>query len=68
MPVMKCSNGKWKIGRDGDCKYTTKEDAEKAQEAYYAQKNEGNSFEDEFERLKELSNISRSNQGRSSGR
>lgn len=40
MPVMKCSTGEWKIGRDGDCRYSTKEKAEAAQQAYYASKNE----------------------------
>jgi hypothetical protein len=40
MPVMKCSNGEYKIGNDGDCRYSTKEKAEKAQQAYYASKNE----------------------------
>ena len=37
MPVKKCSNGKYRIG-SGDCMYTTKEKAERAQQAYYAQK------------------------------
>lgn len=39
MPVIKCSNGKWRIG-SGKCMYTTKEDATKAYQAYLAQKNE----------------------------
>ena len=29
MPVIKCSNGKWRIG-NGPCMYTSKEKAEKA--------------------------------------
>lgn len=39
MPIKKCENGKYRIG-DGPCKYKTKEDAEKAQRAYYASKEE----------------------------
>lgn len=38
MPVLKCSNDKWKIGEDGKCMYETKEKAEKAYKAYLAQK------------------------------
>ena len=49
MPVMKCSTGEWKIGNDGDCRYDTKEKAEAAQQAYYAQKNES-VYEDEGDR------------------
>ena len=37
MPVRKCSNGKYRIG-SGDCVYTSREKAERAQQAYYAQK------------------------------
>lgn len=37
MPVKKCSNSKYRIG-DGECKYETKEDAEKAYKAYLAKK------------------------------
>jgi len=37
MPVRKCSNGKYRIG-SGDCMYTSREKAERAQKAYYAQK------------------------------
>ena len=37
MPVKKCLNGKYRIG-SGDCVYTVKEKAERAQQAYHAQK------------------------------
>ena len=37
MPVRKCSNGKYRIG-SGDCVYTSREKAERAQQAYHAQK------------------------------
>jgi hypothetical protein len=47
MPVMKCSTGEWKIGNDGDCRYSTKEDAEAAQQAYYASKNESVELDEE---------------------
>ena len=30
MPVFKCDNGKWKIGEKGECKFDSKEAAEKA--------------------------------------
>lgn len=36
MPVHKCPNGKWRIGR-GDCIYTTEEKANEAYRAYLAQ-------------------------------
>lgn len=38
MPVSECKNGKWRIG-NGECKYNTKEDAEKGWKAmeYYAE-------------------------------
>lgn len=39
MPVIKCSNGKWKIGK-GKCMYTSKEKAERAYKAYLAKKGE----------------------------
>lgn len=35
MPVHKCSNGKWRIGR-GPCMFTTKERADRAYAAYLA--------------------------------
>jgi hypothetical protein len=38
MPVVKCSNGKYRIG-NGKCIYTTKAAAERAYKAYLAQKN-----------------------------
>ena len=44
MPVKKCSNGKWRIG-DGPCIYTTKENADKAYEAYLAKKHSGGKWE-----------------------
>ena len=31
MPCIKCSNGKWKYGQDGECIYTKKKCAEIAQ-------------------------------------
>lgn len=37
MPVRKCSNGKWKIGK-GKCMYKTKAAAERAYKAYLAKK------------------------------
>lgn len=37
MPVYKCINGKYRIGK-GPCVYTTREAAERALKAYYAQK------------------------------
>jgi hypothetical protein len=38
MPVSQCSNGKWRIG-NGECRYRTKEDADKAWKAmeYFAE-------------------------------
>lgn len=36
MPCLKCSNGKYKMGEDGNCKYSSKENCEKAQQAYHA--------------------------------
>ena len=38
MPVTKCKNGKWKIGK-GKCIYTSKKNADKAYKAYLAKKN-----------------------------
>lgn len=38
MPVLKCSNGKYKIG-SGKCMYTSKAAATRAYQAYLAQKN-----------------------------
>jgi len=35
MPVIKCSNGKWRIGK-GKCIYKTKKAAERAYRAYLA--------------------------------
>jgi hypothetical protein len=37
MPVIKCKNGKWRIG-SGDCIYDTKEKAMSAYLAYLAKK------------------------------
>jgi hypothetical protein len=37
MPVVKCSNGKWRIG-NGPCMYHTKAAAERAYRAYLAEK------------------------------
>ena len=39
MPVLKCDNGKYRIG-NGQCKYTTKEKAETAYRAYKTQKHD----------------------------
>lgn len=41
MPVMKCSNGKWKIGEHGLCEYDTEETADKAYKGYLGHKHEG---------------------------
>jgi hypothetical protein len=30
MPCMKCSNGKWKWGSRGDCRYNSREECERA--------------------------------------
>jgi len=38
MPVIKCSNGKYKIG-SGPCMYKSKASAERAFRAYLAKKN-----------------------------
>lgn len=35
MPVKKCKNGKWRIGK---CKYTSKSAAQRAYKAYLAKK------------------------------
>lgn len=40
MPVHKCANGKWRIG-NGPCKYTTKEAAVRAYQAYLAKTDKG---------------------------
>lgn len=37
MPVLKCPNGKWKIG-SGKCMYTSKDAANRAYRAYLAKK------------------------------
>ena len=37
MPVLKCSNGKWRIGT-GPCMYTSKAAAIRAYQAYLAKK------------------------------
>jgi hypothetical protein len=34
MPVMKCANGKWKVGQRGKCIYDTKAAAERAYRGY----------------------------------
>lgn len=39
MPVIKCSNGKYRIG-SGPCVYDTKEKADRAYRAYLAKKND----------------------------
>lgn len=41
MPVVKCSNGKFRIG-DGPCVYETREKAEKAMRAMYAEESSDN--------------------------
>lgn len=38
MPVIRCKNGKYRIG-SGKCIYDTKEKAERAYRAYLAEKN-----------------------------
>jgi len=45
MPVTKCSNGKYKIG-DGECIYTTRENANAAYRAYLAEEGENESEND----------------------
>ena len=35
MPAEECNNGKWKWGQTGECKYDSKEEAEKDNENYY---------------------------------
>mgnify|MGYP002623617335 CR=1 FL=1 len=35
MPAEQCNNGKWKWGQTGECKYDSKEEAEKDNENYY---------------------------------
>lgn len=40
MPVIKCGNGKWRIG-SGKCMYTTKKKATAAYRAYLAKKKKG---------------------------
>lgn len=45
MPCIKCSNGKWKIGK-GKCVYKTKESCEKALAAYQAQKDKSSKGKD----------------------
>jgi hypothetical protein len=37
MPVIRCKNGKWRIG-SGKCMYESKEKADKAYKAYLARK------------------------------
>jgi hypothetical protein len=41
MPVLKCSNGKYRIG-DGQCIYDSKERAEKAYKAYLSKNKDKN--------------------------
>ena len=41
MPISRCLNGKYKIGQ-GDCIYTTRENAERAYVAYLAQEDDEN--------------------------
>ena len=45
MPVLKCPNGKWRIGT-GDCIYDTKESAESAYRGYLFKKSQEQSFQD----------------------
>lgn len=67
MPVMKCANGKWKLGKNGKCSYTSKKKAEKAQVAYHAQQNETVNEEykqeqllqQELDRMKEIAGLSK---------
>ncbi len=44
MPVIKCSNGKYRIG-SGACIYDSKEKAESAYRGYLASKNENMKYE-----------------------
>ncbi len=50
-PVIKCGNGKWKIG-SGNCMYDSKEIAEKAYKGYKAHKHM-NELKDEITSSKE---------------
>ena len=52
MPVLKCANGKWRIG-SGDCIYDKRENAERAYKAYLAKKHIQGASENET-RLKSL--------------
>jgi HK97 family phage prohead protease len=40
MPIYACSNGKYAIGKDGECIYTSRDNAERAYAAYLAQEGE----------------------------
>jgi len=40
MPIYACSNGKYAIGKDGECIYTSRDSAERAYAAYLAQEGE----------------------------
>lgn len=41
MPVMKCANGKWKIGKGGKCQYDDKATADRAYKGYLGAKYSG---------------------------
>ncbi len=36
MPCYKCPNGKWKMGKDGSCRFHSKASCERAWDAYRA--------------------------------
>ena len=52
MPISRCLNGKYKIGQ-GDCIYTTRENAERAYVAYLAQEDDENGDDKKEINLKE---------------
>lgn len=45
MPISKCSNGKYRIG-DGECMYTSRENAEEAYQAYLAESNKDKNMDE----------------------
>lgn len=38
MPCIKCKNGKYKYGKEGDCQFPSKKACEEARKAIHAQK------------------------------
>jgi len=55
MPCVKCSNGKWRFG-SSKCTYTSLENCKKAEQAYYANKeNDGEPFDQMDRQRKDIS-------------